>query len=78
MVTSRHGPIGLPLQRVRSGTNSPRITSEAGPTVAWAPIRAAGRMTLCGPMVAPGVEDDGVHAHDSIMEEVGLHNAARG
>ncbi len=30
------------------------MTSEAGPTVASAPIDAAGRMTLCGPRVAPG------------------------
>ncbi len=46
------------------------------PTVACAPMRAAGRITLCGPSVAPGSRVDPVHAHDSIMEEVGLHDAS--
>src|SRR5581483_6022722 len=33
-----HGAIGLPCHRVDGGTSSPRMTSEAGPTVAPAPI----------------------------------------
>ena len=67
--------MGLPLQREPTGTDSPRMTSDAGPTVACAPIAAAGRITLCGPSVAPGFQFDGVHAHDPIMEQVGLHDA---
>ncbi len=51
--TAFHGAIGLPCQRVDGGTSSPRITSEAGPTVAPAPIRAAGSATQCGPSVEP-------------------------
>ena len=42
-------PTGVP-----GGIASPRSTSDAGPTVDVAPIDAAGRMTLCGPRVAPG------------------------
>jgi len=45
--------MGLPVQRVPAGTLSPRITREAGPTVASRSIRAAGRITLPGPRVAP-------------------------
>ena len=52
------------------------MTSEAGPTVACAPMRAAGRMTLCGPRVAPASSETTIHAHDSIMEQVRLHDAA--
>ena len=48
-----HGAIGLPCQRVDGGTSSPRITNEAGPTVAPAPRRAAGSATQCGPNVEP-------------------------
>ena len=44
---------GCPATGVDAGTSSPRITSEAGPTVAPAPIRAAGNATQCGPSVAP-------------------------
>src|SRR4029453_17999014 len=51
--SSTHGPIGLPIQRVPSGIASPLITSDTGPTVAWRPTTAAGRMTLLGPRVAP-------------------------
>ena len=51
--TAFHGAIGLPCQRVDGGTSSPRITSEAGPTVAPAPMRAAGSATQCGPSVEP-------------------------
>jgi hypothetical protein len=29
-----------------------------------------------GPEGGPGLEFDGVHAHDSIMEQVRLHNAS--
>src|SRR5687767_2694885 len=47
------GVTGLPIQYVAAGTVSPRITSDAGPTVPPSPIRACGRMTPCGPMVAP-------------------------
>ncbi len=50
---SAHGPTGLPIHRVLSGTDSPRMTSETGPTVAWRPMRAAGRMTELGPNVPP-------------------------
>ena len=32
--SSAHGPIGLPIHRVLSGTDSPRMTSDTGPTVA--------------------------------------------
>ena len=32
--SSIQGPIGLPIQRVLSGTDSPLITSDTGPTVA--------------------------------------------
>ena len=32
--SSSHGPTGLPIHRVLSGTDSPRMTSETGPTVA--------------------------------------------
>ena len=32
--SSSHGPMGLPSQRVLSGTLSPRMTSDVGPTVA--------------------------------------------
>ncbi len=32
--TARHGPMGFPLHREPTGTLSPRMTSEAGPTVA--------------------------------------------
>src|SRR5882757_229353 len=48
-----HGAIGLPCQRLDAGTSSPRMTNDAGPTVAPAPIRAAGNATQCGPSVAP-------------------------
>ena len=45
--------MGLPCQRVDGGTSSPRITREAGPIVAPAPIREAGNATQCVPNVAP-------------------------
>ena len=48
-----HGAIGLPCQRVCAGTTSPRMTSEAGPTVAESPRPDAGSATQCGPSVAP-------------------------
>ena len=76
--SSAQGPIGLPIQRVLSGTDSPRITSDTGPTVACRPIVAAGRMTLFGPRVAPARSDDPVHAQHPVVEQVGLHHAARG
>jgi hypothetical protein len=43
----------LPVQVVAGGIVSPRSTSDPGPTVAPAPIDAAGRITLLGPRVAP-------------------------
>ena len=45
--------MGLPCQRVEGGTSSPRITNDAGPIVAPAPIRDAGSATQCVPSVAP-------------------------
>ena len=51
--SSAQGPIGFPIQRVLSGTDSPLITRDTGPTVACRPIVAAGRTTLFGPRVAP-------------------------
>ncbi len=51
--SSVQGPTGLPIQLVLSGTDSPRMTSETGPTVACRPIRAAGRITEFGPSVPP-------------------------
>ena len=47
------GLTGLPIQYVAAGTVSPRMTRDAGPTVPPLPILACGRMTPCGPMVAP-------------------------
>src|SRR5215510_1364376 len=37
-----HGAMGLPIHRDPGGTASPRMTNDAGPTVAPAPIEAAG------------------------------------
>ena len=74
--SSTHGPIGLPIQRVLSGTDSPLITRDTGPTVACRPIVAAGRITLFGPRVAPARSDDPVHAQHPVVEQVGLHHAA--
>src|SRR2546423_544677 len=48
-----HAAIGLPSQRPAPGTCSPRITSEAGPTVACAPTVTPGSTMPCGPRVAP-------------------------
>lgn len=48
-----HGAMGFPCQQVDDGTCSPRITSDAGPTVAPVPGRAVGSAALCGPGVAP-------------------------
>src|SRR5699024_3676077 len=47
------GSIGLPCHTVLAGTWSPRMTSEAGPTVAPSPMRAAGSTTECAARVAP-------------------------
>src|SRR6516165_9608774 len=48
-----HGAMGLPIHRDPGGTASPRMTNDAGPTVAPAPIEAAGSAIPCGPSVAP-------------------------
>jgi len=71
-----HGAIGLPCQRVDGGTSSPRMTSEAGPTVAVAPIRAAGSATQWRPQRRTRFQHNGVHPHDPVVEQVGLHDAA--
>ena len=68
--------MGLPIQRVLSGTDSPLITSDTGPTVAWRPSVAAGRITLFGTERRARAEDDPVHAQHPVVEEVGLHHAA--
>ena len=52
-VSGRHGATGLPIHLVRSGTDSPLITSDPGPTVLCRPRVAAGRTMLLGPKVAP-------------------------
>src|SRR6478609_8112215 len=47
------GATGLPVQRLPAGMDSPRSTSDAGPTEAPGPRLAAGRTTPCGPTLAP-------------------------
>ena len=68
--------MGLPIHRVLSGTDSPLITSDTGPTVACSPSTAAGRMTLFGPERRPRPQRHGVHAEHAVMEQVRLHDAA--
>ena len=58
-----------------SGTDSPRITRDTGPTVACWPMTAAGRITLLGPERRAGPEAHHVHAQHPIVEQVRLHHA---
>ena len=71
-----HGPIGLPIQQVRAGTASPRMTSETGPIVVCLPIDAAGRITLFGPERRARAQHHLVHAQHPVVEQVRLHHAA--
>ena len=74
--SSTQGPIGLPIQRVLSGTDSPRITSDTGPTVACLPSAAAGQDHAVRAEGGARARGRPVHAHHPIMEQVGLHDAA--
>ena len=66
---------GCPASGVDGGTSSPRITSEAGPTVAPGADPRGGQRDAVRAERRAVLQHHGVHPHDAVMEQVGLHHA---